>query len=519
MRFTRSIRWRFQGWLAFLLASILIGFGITAYQLNRTNRLNQIDEELVRRVSALSGDLRGRVPFGPPGRGRGPGGRENAHFGEPGPVPGREERFPRPERPMRSLDNKPLGPPENRMESRRITLSLRTLALFDDLETEGFYYAIWSRSGALLKSSTNAPSSLVMPINSGTDTLTRTRSWGEFREAYHFTGIGECVLAGRSMKEELKAARHFAWWMMGAGVAVLAVGLVGGWILVGGSLRPVEDMSIAASRIAEGNLAERISVVDTDSELGRLASVLNSTFSRLEAAFAQQRQFTADASHELRTPLAVIITEAQATLARDRSAAEYRETVMTCLEGAQQMKKLTQSLLQLARYDAGQERIERTAFDLAAQTQACVELIRPLAKDRNLSIRSELAPCQAFGDPDRLSQVFTNLLTNAIYYNQPGGDVLVKTGYEEGLAVVTVSDTGQGISPEALPHLFERFYREDQSRGRADGHHGLGLSICKAIVDAHGGRIEVSSQPKRGTTFKVLLPTQGEPAANGMTTN
>ena len=280
----------------------------------------------------------------------------------------------------------------------------------------------------------------------------------------------------------------------------------GGWWVATRAIRPVEDISAAASRISAGSLSERINVADTDSELGRLAGVLNSTFARLEAAFAQQKQFTADASHELRTPIAVLISEAQTALARERSAAEYRETVEGCLDTAQQMRRLTHSLLELARYDAGQEPLERGPFDLAERARACVELIGPLARERGIQIHADLLPAETLGDVDRLGQVIINLLTNAIYYNRPNGEVRVGARLENGAAVLTVADTGQGIAPEDLPHIFERFYRGDKSRARAEGRSGLGLAIGKAIVTAHGGSLEVSSQLRVGTTFTVKLP-------------
>ncbi len=287
---------------------------------------------------------------------------------------------------------------------------------------------------------------------------------------------------------------------------VLAFALGGGWWLTTRAIRPIEDISAAASRIAEGNLSERINVAETDSELGRLASVLNSTFARLEAAFGEQRQFTADASHELRTPLAVIISEAQTTLARERGAAEYRESIAVCLDAAQQMRRFAESLLQLARFDAGQEPIRRSAVDLAENARVCVRRVGPLAEERGIKIRCDLGPAKTFGDADRLGQLITNLLTNAIHYNKPNGEIRVNTRSENGGAVLTVADSGQGIAAEDVPHVFERFYRADKSRSRAEGRSGLGLAICKAIVDSHGGSIDVSSQPGAGTTFTVRLP-------------
>src|SRR5439155_3105974 len=245
---------------------------------------------------------------------------------------------------------------------------------------------IWSRNGTALKRSTNAPAELAIPETVGGDTRTHMRTRETFREAFHFTEMGDCVLAGRSIVSDLDAMRRFGWGLVGAGSAVLALGLAGGWWLATGALRPVREIGATASRISAGNLSERISVADTDNELGHLAGVLNSTFARLEAAFAQRKQFTADASHELRTPIAVLISEAQTVLARERTAAEYRETVEACLDTAQQMRRLAESLLVLARFDAGQENIERNCLDLAEPARASVELIRPLAEKCGIQI-------------------------------------------------------------------------------------------------------------------------------------
>jgi signal transduction histidine kinase len=171
------------------------------------------------------------------------------------------------------------------------------------------------------------------------------------------------------------------------------------------------------------------------------------------------------------------------------------------------MRKLTQSLLQLARYDSGQEELERCRFDLAVQTRACLELMRPLAKERCIWISCELTPTIVIGDPDRLSQVVMNLLANAIYYNRHEGEVRICTHTDLGQGVLTIQDTGQGIGPDDLTHIFERFYRADKARASAQAHHGLGLAICKAILDAHGGTIDVASQFGKGSTFTVRLPT------------
>ena len=498
--FPQSIRWRLQLWLAILLVCVLTGFGITIYQLQRVSQLNQIDEDLERRVAVLSGAVRGGPPpragFGPPGFESRPNPHDFDKDRRPPPPP-----MGRPKPPPFGGERKgPFGP-------RDFEISPEIASLFDPTGTKAFYFTVWSRDGALFKRSSNAPPDVPLPDRPDkTDTRTHARTRDGYREAFHFTELSDCVLAGRSISADLDAMRRFKWGLLAAGGMVLAFALGGGWWLTTRAIRPIEEISAAASRIAEGNLSERINVAETDSELGRLASVLNSTFARLEAAFGEQRQFTADASHELRTPLAVIISEAQTTLARERGATEYRESIAVCLDAAQQMRRLAESLLQLARFDAGQEPIRRSPFDLAENARVCVRRIGPLAEERGIKVLCDLGPAKTFGDADRLGQLITNLLTNAIHYNKPNGEVRVSTRSENGGAVLTVADSGQGIAAEDVPHVFERFYRADKSRSRAEGRSGLGLAICKAIVDSHGGSIDVSSQPGAGTTFTVRLP-------------
>jgi signal transduction histidine kinase len=169
------------------------------------------------------------------------------------------------------------------------------------------------------------------------------------------------------------------------------------------------------------------------------------------------------------------------------------------------MKRLISALLELTRLDAGQQHIKRKRFDFKETVHESVELIRPIAEEHGLKLISELAPIEITGDSGRLAQVVTNLLTNAIQYNKPHGEIHVKLESKSGLAVLTVADTGQGISPLDLPHVFKRFYRGDKSRTGASNA-GLGLAICKAIVEAHSGTIEVESQEEIGTTFTIRLP-------------
>jgi heavy metal sensor kinase len=315
------------------------------------------------------------------------------------------------------------------------------------------------------------------------------------------------------MRGEQEQLRAFAWQLAGAGALVLAVGLAGGWVVSGRILRPVAAISGAASAISATNLSRRIDTAAVDHELAGLAAVLNATFDRLEAAFERQSRFTADASHELRTPLAVLRSQAELALSRPRSEPEYREALETCLRAAGRMAGLVDGLLTLARADAGKLDLRRQPVDLARVVEEGVSLVGPLAAAKSVSVSTRLAPAEVTGDPERLGQVVTNLLGNAVQYNRSGGQVLVGLRVGSGRAVLSVCDTGVGIPEADRPHVFERFYRADRARSRASGGSGLGLAICKSIVEAHGGVIDFETEPGRGSTFFVRLPCAASPDA------
>jgi signal transduction histidine kinase len=250
-----------------------------------------------------------------------------------------------------------------------------------------------------------------------------------------------------------------------------------------------------------------VRVADPGTELGRLATILNTTFARLEAAFARQQRFTSDAAHELRTPLAIMISEAQVTLARPRNAKEYKGTVEDCLEIAHEMRSLTETLLDLARLDVDCGSTRRTQVDLAEVASHCIEKLRTIAAEQEVSVNRTLLPARVYSAPERIELVITNLLANAICYNHRGGRVFVTTHSDSEHVTFRIADTGIGIGPADLPHIFERFYRADKARSRAQGHTGLGLAICKSILDAEGGTIHVDSQCGNGAVFTVTLPT------------
>ncbi len=476
-----SIRWRLQLWHGLILLAVLAGFGFTAHRLQRANELRRVDQELQQRLGPLLDTL--RRP--PPGRGGGAGGG-----------PGGERRGP----PPREAGEEFQGAPRN------FHLNPNRAGLFEG-ENSRYYYLIWRRDGIELSRSASAPAEVPFPEpSSDTGLLATPRIRGVLREVYEFTPPGECLLVGRSIAPETASLHQLALWLSALGGAVLVLGLAGGWWVATGAIRPIDDISAAATKIASGNLAHRINIADTDNELGHLATVLNSTFARLDAAFTQQAQFTSDASHELRTPVTVILSQTQTALGRERSAADYRAALEACQRSAQRMRRLIESLLELARLDVGQEPFRRAPFDLGRAAQECIEGLRPVAQERHITIHTELSETECLGDSERISQVITNVLTNAILHHKTEGEVRVTTFRENGFAFLTAVDNGPGISAEDLPRVFERFYRADKSRTSTTGGTGLGLSISKAIIEAHHGTIEITSELGVGTRCTLRLP-------------
>lgn len=451
MLFPRSIRWRLLVWYGLLLVTVLCGFGFTAWHFEKGRRFRRMDDGLQGRLSVLINAFR--------------------------VVPERTDKKRNPE----------------------LRLTSEQTALFGGVD--GYYYLVWMQGSQPIIASAGAPQNV--PVPSAHENNPRMR--GGVRESFLFAAPVNCVLVGHSTANEESDLQAFGGALIGIGLAIVAAGLFGGWWLLTQALVPVEKIAAAAEKIATGDLSQRIGLPETESELGRLAAVLNGSFARLEALFVQQARFTADAAHELRTPVAIMLTQTQSALTRERSPAEYRETLEACQRATQRMRRLIESLLQLARLDAGQDALCCTSCDLAKIAFECLELLNPLAEARGIHFNTQLPPLPCEGDPERLAQVVMNLVANAIDYNRDNGEVCISTNRRQDMAILVVRDTGVGIAAEDLPHVFERFHRCDPSR-TAGTHSGLGLAIACAIVRAHGGAIEVTSKLGEGTTFTVSLP-------------
>ena len=317
--------------------------------------------------------------------------------------------------------------------------------------------------------------------------------------------------------------------LLSAGLAALALAVVVGWLLTRSALSPVARITATARHIAAtGDYRQRLQVtrprLGQGDELFFLAATFNDMIARLEHLLDSQRRLLADTSHELRNPITVIRGNLSVLRRDSVPDAVRREAVFEAEEEAARMGRLVSDLLLLARADAGEAPSLRSEpVDLAELASEVVEQMRPQAGQRQLDL-AVAGACTITGDRDRLKQLVANLVENAIRYTPAGGriDVSVtglqhpagavrsRTTRDRGMAVLSVTDTGIGISPSDLPHVFERFYRADKARSRAHGGSGLGLSIAAFIAQAHGGSIEgVSDGVNRGSTFRVRLPCAG----------
>ena len=300
--------------------------------------------------------------------------------------------------------------------------------------------------------------------------------------------------------------------LLGLPLVLLLAGL-GGLFLADRALRPIDRITRTAQAINASDLTQRIGYRGPADEVGRLATTFDRMLERLQAAFERERRFTADASHELRTPLTALKGRIGVTLSQPRTRAEYEGTLQDLEQEVDRLIRLGTDLLFLAWLDQGRLRWQPETLDLSDLLDAVVEQVQPLAGSKGLTLAEQVPPELLIrGHPDQLIRLFLNLLDNAIKYTPPGGQVAVRAEGTGTEVRVAISDTGPGIQPEHLPHLFERFYRVEAARSRDTGGAGLGLAIAYEIARWHGGTLEAQSEPGQGTTFTVCLPTQ-PPAA------
>ena len=297
-----------------------------------------------------------------------------------------------------------------------------------------------------------------------------------------------------------------------AGVPVLLLlATAGGYLLARQSMRPVAEMTDRAARIGAENLHERLPVPRPADELGRLALVLNELLARVSAAFEQQRQLIADASHELRTPVAILSSETELALSRERSPEELRKALVAVHDEAGRLHHVVEDLFLLARANAGERLLVMDELYLDDLASDCVDATRALAARKEIALEfcgDRDLPFR--GDESLLRRLLLNLLDNAIKYTPSGGSVEVRTSRVDGGYTVAVSDSGPGVDADARERLFDRFYRASRARqaGEEAPGAGLGLAIARSIAEAHGGRLELAATGEAGSTFVLTLPNK-----------
>jgi heavy metal sensor kinase len=348
-----------------------------------------------------------------------------------------------------------------------------------------------------------------------TATLADGTQWRVLTTPVIENGIQIGILqVGRPAAEVDVTLRQLALLLALAVPLTLLIASAGGLFLAGRALNPIDRITRAASAIGADDLSRRLNLRGTHDEVGRLASTFDRMLDRLDRAFRRQRQFTADASHELRTPLTMLTSQIDVALERRRSPAEYQALLRSLRDDTTRMSQLVSELLTLARADAGQQLLTTEELNLGELVRTVLPTMQPIATQRGVLLVDQVDPdVTVSGDQMRLTQLLINLVDNALRYTPPDGSITVSVATSGATALLRVADTGVGIEPEHLPHLFERFYRADQSRARVAGGSGLGLAISQWIATAHGGDISVESTLGEGTTFTVRLPISSVPAA------
>ncbi len=292
----------------------------------------------------------------------------------------------------------------------------------------------------------------------------------------------------------------------GSGTILLVAWVGSGW-LAKKVLAPIEMLSTSAETISEADLGKRIDLDSAYPEFRRLTSAFNAVMDRFQRSANSQRRFADLAAHEMHTPLTVLQGNLEVTLLRARTEEEYREALITNLEQVERLITLTRSLLTLATFTGDRPPVQLVPLALEPLVRDLVDELAILADDRRIRLSLEAQPVpQVLGDAQWLKQAVINLLDNALRYTPPGGAVTIRLGVVGNHVAIGVEDTGHGIEPDHLPHLFERFYRTDWARAKDSGGTGLGLPIVKEIAEAHGGAIMVSSQVDKGSVFTLRLP-------------
>jgi two-component system, OmpR family, heavy metal sensor histidine kinase CusS len=317
-----------------------------------------------------------------------------------------------------------------------------------------------------------------------------------------------------SQKEAFLARFRWVFWVIILGA--LAIFPLVGYQIARQGIRPVEEMAATARRISSTHLGERILTEGYPFELASLAGTFNEMLDRLEDSFDRISRFSADIAHDLRTPVNNIRGEAEVALARARNIDEYRDALESSLEEAVRLSDLIGNLLFLARAESPLAHLRRERVDVAELLDGVQEYYEATAADGGISLSTRFGDEPVIAELDRtlMQRAVGNLVSNAVAHTQSGGSVVLAASSESAVVRIEVTDTGIGIPPEALPRVFDRFFRVDPSRSQVSGGTGLGLAIVQGIMLLHGGKVEIASQPGKGTRVILSMPVSAPTMTN-----
>ena len=510
-----SLKWKIQLWHALILACVLgvLGFGFYFYE--KGQRIAKIDAQLNASIHPLKGPL---VKFADS--------RESFHGGHPPHRKSPRDQNPGRKKRENDVTHSPLSPNQDTEGWLRVTSdSNKTKPRMSgksrgndqtgphrkfeqDLVPKGFY-GMASRRDSEIASyrSSNFPE-IDIPESIGNGSFVRWRD-ANFREVYHEQNQFQ-ILVGYDVRIISDSLHLLKLQLLGGLFAVFGFAILVGHFLVSRAIKPLSGIEAAAAKIAQGQLSERVPKIPESgaTELKNLSSNLNETFTQLENSFQRQTRFTADASHELRTPLTALLAQIEHGLKRSRSAEEYANILEVCKRSSTRIRRITEQLIELSRYDSGRVEMETEEVLLEPMMISLAEELTPYIYEHGHELQTEITSGEFTCDPFRLEQVITNLINNAIQHNEKPTTITLRARLEVDQCVIEVSDTGIGIQPENIDKLFSRFFQESASRTKVLNHTnvGLGLSISEAIVKAHGGKIKVTSEPNINTTFRITLP-------------
>jgi len=341
-----------------------------------------------------------------------------------------------------------------------------------------------------------------------TDSLLRQRNMRILAVPVHQAGkVVAVVLIGHNTSEIQGFFKLL--YLIGGILGIISIILSAwtGYVMAKRALRPIENIKKTAKAVAQGDLSQRLPAYARELEIQQLVNHLNHMFEALEASFKSQKRFTADASHELRMPLTILKGEIEVALRQSRSAEEYETLLRQHLDITERMQRIVDDLLTLARADAGMLELEQKPLDLSLLLQEVGQHHLVLFASHKLHLEIDIQDdLEVMGDESQLQRVIFNLLGNAYKYAPEGSTVWLTAYAKQEVALITVCDEGMGIAKEHHKRLFHRFYRIDDARARKQGSAGLGLAICKHIVDAHHGDIRVESEEGAGASFIIELP-------------